>query len=541
MAIDAALHSGSKTYFFSGGEYIRVTRGETGLGTVDEGYPKPLSEWGWPDGFATDRVDAALHSGPKTYFFSGGEYIRVTRGETGLGTVDEGYPKPLSEWGWPDGFAGVVNPPEETSIRVRKAVSSPEAATDIATYAAGVAAMRARSAADPDDPLGWEYFSRIHGNPFADGPFPGDPIDWSTCQHGTWFFVAWHRIYLRQLEFVIMAETGVDDFALPYWDYTDASDVTAIPAPFDDPASSLFDGTRQFRPRTIPAPTWQQAGTYAAFGGALQAVNHLGSQQGALELNPHNPIHGIVGGNMATFQSPLDPLFYIHHCNIDRFAAQWLELPGRANPTDTSWLDTAFSFPDPNTADGRTNIPVSAVATLADAGYEYDDVPAVAAPGPASPGFGIAGDEDTIEGMPGARKDDRLELLAATAAGGSVTDSVEIESPPELAAGLALDGDADDSPLYLVLENVGIDGGDASAMWDVFVTADGEPALVGTISPFGLAGLTAKGGRQTLTFDISHLAGSLGSGPIEVTFASAYADEQHEPYWERLALYTTAP
>jgi len=51
MAIDAALYSGSKNYFFSGNRYIRVTRGDTGPGTVDAGYPQDISAWGWPGGF----------------------------------------------------------------------------------------------------------------------------------------------------------------------------------------------------------------------------------------------------------------------------------------------------------------------------------------------------------------------------------------------------------------------------------------------------------------------------------------------------------
>lgn len=99
--INASLFSGSKCYFFSGNQYIRVTRGETGPGTVDGGYPKPISTWGWGT-FGKDGIDAALYSGTKYYFFSGNQYIRVTRGETGPGTVDAGYPKPISTWGWGD-------------------------------------------------------------------------------------------------------------------------------------------------------------------------------------------------------------------------------------------------------------------------------------------------------------------------------------------------------------------------------------------------------------------------------------------------------
>ncbi|MDR7161804.1 hemopexin repeat-containing protein, partial [Arthrobacter sp. BE255] len=104
MTLDAALFSGSKCYFFDGNRYLRVTRGDTGAGTVDAGYPAPISNWGWPAGFGSSGIDAALYSGPKTYFFKGGQYIRVTRGDTGAGTVDAGYPAPISNWGWPAGF-----------------------------------------------------------------------------------------------------------------------------------------------------------------------------------------------------------------------------------------------------------------------------------------------------------------------------------------------------------------------------------------------------------------------------------------------------
>jgi Hemopexin len=97
--IDAALYSGSKDYFFAGKEYIRVTRGADGAGTKDPGYPKPISDWGW-GAFGANGIDAALYSGSKTYFFSDLEYIRVTRDDSGAGTMDAGYPKPITDWGW---------------------------------------------------------------------------------------------------------------------------------------------------------------------------------------------------------------------------------------------------------------------------------------------------------------------------------------------------------------------------------------------------------------------------------------------------------
>src|ERR1041384_1179458 len=103
MAIDAALYSRSKCYFFKGNRYIRVTRGDIGPGPVDSGYPAPISNWGWPGGFGASGIDAALYSGSKCYFFKGNRYIRVTRGDTGAGTVDAGYPAPISGRGGPEG------------------------------------------------------------------------------------------------------------------------------------------------------------------------------------------------------------------------------------------------------------------------------------------------------------------------------------------------------------------------------------------------------------------------------------------------------
>jgi len=103
VRLTAALHSRSKCYFFAGDRYIRVTRGDTGWGTVDPGYPAPISNWGWGS-FGERGIDAALYSRSKCYFFAGNRYIRVTRGDTGWGTVDPGYPAPISNWGWPGSF-----------------------------------------------------------------------------------------------------------------------------------------------------------------------------------------------------------------------------------------------------------------------------------------------------------------------------------------------------------------------------------------------------------------------------------------------------
>jgi len=64
-----------------------------------------------------------------------------------------------------------------------------------------------------------------------------------------------------------------------------------------------------------------------------------------------------------------DPIFYLHHCNIDRIWASW-NAGGRKNPTDTTFLNKTFVF-----ADGNGNRVVGTIKNFLDIaplGYKYD-------------------------------------------------------------------------------------------------------------------------------------------------------------------------
>jgi tyrosinase len=39
----------------------------------------------------------------------------------------------------------------------------------------------------------------------------------------------------------------------------------------------------------------------------------------------HNNVHVWVGGDMSLSSSPNDPVFFLHHCNVDRIWAAWQE------------------------------------------------------------------------------------------------------------------------------------------------------------------------------------------------------------------------
>ena len=50
----------------------------------------------------------------------------------------------------------------------------------------------------------------------------------------------------------------------------------------------------------------------------------------------HGSVHIAVGGPMATERSPADPLFWLHHANVDRLWARWQKQHPRQRPRNSS-------------------------------------------------------------------------------------------------------------------------------------------------------------------------------------------------------------
>jgi peroxiredoxin len=88
------------------------------------------------------------------------------------------------------------------------------------------------------------------------------------------------------------------------------------------------------------------------------------------DRNPHFFTHLAIGGDMAEFSTVGgDPVFYLHHCNLDRIWESWNRL-GNSNPDDPKYLNRNFTFADRNGK--RADMPVSAGNRTAQLGYEYD-------------------------------------------------------------------------------------------------------------------------------------------------------------------------
>ena len=199
---------------------------------------------------------------------------------------------------------------------------------------------------------------------------PSDPE-----QYQQWFFLPWHRLMLHQFEGVIREVLQDEEFSLPYWNpITGNPDDLIVPAVFRDPGTTLYNGTRWF---------WVNGGeridTLYKDWITLDALNekfYIDSPTGSLgfnprlDQNPHFFTHFALGGDMAEFSTVGgDPMFYLHHANIDRLWESWNRL-GNKNPTDPKYLDRKFAYGD--RSGKRADLPVSASDRTAQLGYEYD-------------------------------------------------------------------------------------------------------------------------------------------------------------------------
>lgn len=135
-------------------------------------------------------------------------------------------------------------------------------------------------------------------------------------------FLPWHRDYLRKLELELQSFDR--SLNLPYWDWTrvDSKDIDSTPW-------KEFLGGRPNSGGKFDH--WSYTRNNVASGRPLpnldDVVKELDQssflQFRSIETGSHVPGHTWVGGSMATGKSPLDPLFYMHHCNIDRIWAIW--------------------------------------------------------------------------------------------------------------------------------------------------------------------------------------------------------------------------
>lgn len=377
-------------------------------------------------------------------------------------------------------------------------------------YAKAIQAMRQRDSAngnDMSDPRSWRFQAAIHGFD-AVPPTVHDPHHFSSCRHGSWFFLAWHRVYLYFFERMIQHHSGNPDWALPYWDYTKPNDPDSrlIPEPFRTPTqgNSLYTEHRDPRyngpnPHRLPfdhrcdampalghrdfAVDDADDGSGSFGGGKVHdsTPNHV--PNGALEDTPHGWIHMLVGGDtgwMANFnRAARDPIFWLHHCNLDRLWQVWIEHYGSDRlPTGHAWLDTQFELFDKDGS--RRSKTIKEILMTQDLGYVYEST---APPAPIGPQPRITARAAAPEPPPGGRRAEPLGAVSDVPFASRAHVRLDLEPHPQV---------EEPERWFLRLEDV--TGERPVTGYDVYLNLpeDASPEvheerLVGGLASFGLA------------------------------------------------------
>jgi tyrosinase len=387
-------------------------------------------------------------------------------------------------------YAAEAAPPAGAHLRRDVNRLSPNA-PELLSYKRAVDLMMAL----PDnDPLSWKSQAQIHLN---------------HCPHSNWWFLPWHRAYLFYFETACQKVLGEPAFRIPYWDW---SNNRKIPAPFWDAGSHLSHGrdvtpNDQLADEAVGSAIMDQILTtnvdILLFSGATTSDTQRESAiSGALESTPHNGVHIFIGQDMGSWLSPLDPIFWLHHANVDRLWASWARLHANRSPAESLWRNHRLeSFHDPAAGPGGGAVAPLAHETLDAAAFSaiYDryETPRLAPTPATAPGLALLRNLrlGSMEQNIGLRASAIFEGSVAQSRIGSV--SVPVGMNFSQSASLAISSlstevsSPQDAAVLLIVEGVERQG--AGISMRVFVnckdpsvfTPTNDPSYVGTINFFG--------------------------------------------------------
>lgn len=221
----------------------------------------------------------------------------------------------------------------------------------------------------------WDDFTWTH---IATHPFA----------HGTPEFLPWHRWFIYVFETQLQTAANDCEMTLPYWDWEHDTDNEATAAIMDSFGNAFTGSANLNDPNISPQqrysgcnwPLLSERGVWegclerefddryhywglaqvnamivdytqygddyaAAHGGRLESGHEVGITPEdpnndwmvgingfriILEGGPHAAPHNFLGGPMPGMTSPNDPLFYLHHANVDRLWAIWQDYHGHS-------------------------------------------------------------------------------------------------------------------------------------------------------------------------------------------------------------------
>lgn len=193
------------------------------------------------------------------------------------------------------------------------------------------------------DNRGYEQAAGYHGVPdFWCWHHPGAGSGDTRTRDGSGplaLFLPWHRAY--SLDFEMRLRDRVPTVTLPWWDWTKDR---GIPEAFDEQAvngnqnplyRAFIDQPRARPPlrkwtRREPDPDLTNLPTQDQIDQVLEIGDFL--EFSAAVEGLHDGVHGWVGGDMGMVPvAAYDPIFWVHHCMIDRIWRMWQTKHGVTN------------------------------------------------------------------------------------------------------------------------------------------------------------------------------------------------------------------
>lgn len=370
-----------------------------------------------------------------------------------------------------------------------------------------------------DTPNTYFFQAAMHWWPqYQDTPPAPYNERWSHCTHrqasAEQYFLAWHRAFIYFFEVIVRAHVaelgGPSTWALPYWNYSyyDNSDVSAAGAPWvrsnlpwvftqaqlpdgsDNPLYIADINKRGLQPNWPGQQEIMFLETMTPYYDAAYSYTDFLDFNQTLDGQPHGAVHVDVGSGdqqvtqggwmTSTVTASFDPVFWLHHAEIDRFWVGW-NAAGHADPSDPTWLNaqddplhaTRWNFwSDGNLANkivvtpGQMLDPGNLAAPFPYS-YGYQNLPTV--PAPSTTGAGLA-----AEAVPelAARPRVTARSLQASAAPGP-GGPVELAAEP-VSASVPLPGEAQDAVARLTERPAGTEAPRVILRLEG-ITADGPP------------------------------------------------------------------
>jgi tyrosinase len=370
-----------------------------------------------------------------------------------------------------------------------------------------------------DTPSTYFFQAAMHWWPQYQGTPPAPYNErWSHCTHGPasaeQYFLAWHRAFIYFFEVIVRAHVaelgGPSTWALPYWNYSyyDDSDGSAAGAPWvrsnlpwvfaqaqlpdgsDNPLYIADINKRGLQPNWPGQQEIMFLETMTPYYDAAYSYTDFLDFNQTLDGQPHGAVHVDVGSGdqqvtqggwmTSTVTASFDPVFWLHHAEIDRFWVGW-NAAGNADPSDPTWLNaqddplhaTRWNFwSDGNLANKIVVTPgqmldPSNLAAPFPYSYGYQNLPTV--PAPSTTGAGLV-----TEAVPELAARPRvtarsLQASAAPASGGPV----ELAAEP-VSASVPLPGEAQDAVARLAERPAGTEAPRVILRLEG-ITADGPP------------------------------------------------------------------